>query len=159
MTKTSRNRSQRGGAILEVSLSILPFLALVFATIDFSWVTYSRSVLRLAVNQGVRFGVLGRSLAGLNHDASIRKVVKDHSGGLLQGTAADSLITISYFDRQTGAATATNGPGNLISVAVSNYQVRTFGAPLWGAALNRVYSTTISASDIMTTFPGNPPVR
>jgi Flp pilus assembly protein TadG len=152
-----RKSSERGNTLIETSLVLVPLLALLFAIIDFGFAIFLRSTFQHAVREGVRYAVTFQTMAGLGHDASIKKTVQDNSMGFLHSGNAN-LIQINYFLPNTLAATPNNDPGNLVEVSVNNYS---FGwmAPLMRSATPLAIS--VRSSDRMETLPGgmNPPAR
>src|SRR5438105_3577299 len=91
--KTAK-RGQRGNAILESALVIIPLLAILCAIIDFSMAIFIRNSLLLAVREGTRYAITGQTGAGgaACQDASIKNVVQQFSMGLLAGATGLSKI-------------------------------------------------------------------
>jgi hypothetical protein len=149
----------RGSAQLEAALVFLPFLALVLGIIDFSMATLVRNTLTNAVREGVRFGVTGRTISGLGHDASIKSVVQRHAFGFLNGAANANRISISYFDPRTGTSPTgpnSNRSGNVLEVRVVAYPW-SWIAPMWRS--RAAMSFGAASADLMEFQPNGPPNR
>ena len=122
-------RGQKGSAVLESGLVILPLMALLFALMDFSVVLFLQNVLRHAVREGVRFAVTQQTGAG-GQDAAIKAVVQTDTFGSLTDL---SKITIQYLDSTTlnpVAGVGSNSQGNICIVSVTNYGWRLM-VPIW----------------------------
>jgi uncharacterized membrane protein len=146
---------ERGSALVEFALVLLPLLALMLLIMDVGWVVFAQASLQEGVREGVRFGVTGQVLSGCSGlDCSITKMVETYSFGFVQS----SNVSIHYYSPSTltdvtGQSGATAG-GNIVQVTVSNVSVKTLGAifrnptPLLLAA---------TASDVMEAQPIIPP--
>lgn len=140
--------------MVEASIGLTIFLTLLFGIVDFAFPMFLRVSLHHATRAGSRYAITGNTLNGLGHDASIKKIVKDNSFGIL--TDADmGKVEISYFD-PSGASTAANDPGNMVVVAVKNYQVPRV-APINWAPGN--WTITVSAADRLEPFTLPAPTR
>ena len=150
------SKAQRGAAMFEVALVLLPMLGLMFLLMDVAFLVYVRNTLQHAVREGVRFAVTSRTLPNMGHDASIRTVVIRESMGLLDQQDAER-IQIRYFDPETLEPTTLNLGGNIVEVSIENYPYQ----PL--SVLYRSRSPiliTVRASDRMEAQPlGQPPPR
>jgi hypothetical protein len=153
----SRGR-RRGSAALEAALVVLPLFAFLLAIIDYSVAVFIRNSLMNAAREGVRFGITGRTLSGLSHDASIKSVMQRYAMGFLNGSNA-SYIAIRYFDPRTGVfanGVGSNRSGNILEVSVENYPW------IWIAPVLRSSSTltfTSQSSDVMEPQPNGTPAR
>ncbi len=142
-----RRRSQKGQAVVETALMIVPLLMLLIAILDFSLAIFIMDTLEYAVRQGVRYAVTGQvtTVPGsppttLGQDASIRGVVRANALGLLS-SVPDANITINYyaFDTATDTWQPTSGVnsntgGNMVKVSVTGYSWFWMlpGANSWG---------------------------
>src|ERR1035438_8824911 len=77
-----RLKSQRGSALLEGALIILPLLAIGFALLDYPLAIFIQNTLRNAVREGVRYAITQQTGAG-GQDAAISSVVQANSMGFL----------------------------------------------------------------------------
>src|SRR5690606_23869731 len=105
----------------------------------------------------VRYAMTGRTLTpSTGHDASIKEVIRNRSGGILTEDQAADLITIQYYD-PAGVATSENTGGNTIVLTVNDYPV----PMLTGSALSWVgggITVTAKAVGRQEPYP-NPPSR
>lgn len=131
-------------------------MALLFASVDLNLAIYYRAAARHAVRQGARFAATGATLSEMNQDASIRQVVKSNSFGVLNFTGADALIQIRYYDPITGAETASNAQGNLVTVSLTGFQRAPLGPLMRPGGMINLDSTAVSAVE---PYPGTPPTR
>lgn len=152
--KAMRPRTRRGQAIIEFAFVGVSSVALLTASFDFSHTVFSRAVIRHAVRVGVRFAATGRTLSGMNQDASIRSIVKANSFGLLTGQ--DALIKIRYYSPVDGVITNSNAQRNLVEVAIEGLQ-KTPLAPLMRSG--QLINLDMNAVGAVEPFPGNPPIR
>ena len=153
--KTRRKTRQRGSALLEGAFVTLPIISVMFALIDISRGIFLQATFNGAVREGVRYAVTSQTLAGHCQDSSIKQVVKDRAFGLLNGS--DGLISVSYFDPNTGSTTTANAGGNIVRVSVTSYQMSWLTPIL---RLTNPMSITVSSSDVMEASPGGiPPTR
>jgi hypothetical protein len=153
-----RRRRQRGNAMLESALIILPLFALMFAIIDFSLAIFVKSTLQHAVREGVRYAVTFQTESGFCHDDSIKNVVVYNSMGFLRSETNREKIQIRYYLPDTLSPSGNNAPGNIVEVSVEGY---TWGwiAPLWRTSTP--LSMLVRSSDRMEGLPGggSPPCR
>lgn len=116
-SEVGEKRSQRGSAVVEAALLLLPFFVLVCGVIDSSMVIFLKNTVRHATREGVRYAVTGQLQSGMCQDDSIKSVVQQSAAGFLAGTEGLSRIQVSYYNPETFAA-AENRPGNIVEVAV-----------------------------------------
>lgn len=148
--KTARHR-ERGVALIEFALVLIPLLALMLLIMDVGWVVFAQAAIQEGAREGVRFGITGQlqpGCAGL--DCSIEKVVVQYSFGF----ANSKNITVSYYSPEsladvTGKAGATAG-GNIVRVTITNVTVRSLG-PIWRKTTPLVLAAT--AADAMEAKP------
>jgi Flp pilus assembly protein TadG len=149
----------RGSSLVELPLVLLPLLAVLFATVDFSLTVFLRSTFRHAVREGVRYAVTSRTSNGLGHDASIRAVVQKNAMGFLNGDNGASKIYIRYYKPGTLTETQSNAAGNIVEVSIEGY-TWDWIAPVMRKRGSAV-TITARASDRMESMPGGvlPPAR
>ncbi len=155
-----RLRRQRGSQVVEVGLTLVPFLAIVFLLMDLSLVIFLKATFQHAVREGVRYAMTGRTMDGMGHDASIKQVVQTYAIGFLAGEEGAEKIKIRYFEpgtmtEVTGAG--SNRGGNIVEISIEDFSWRPM-VPL----LKSGDPVTISArsTGIMEPSPGGiPPQR
>jgi Flp pilus assembly protein TadG len=117
---------RRGAAIIEMSFVVIALFGLLFLLMDLSWVVFAKASVQHAVREGCRFAVTSQTLGGMGHLASIREVVRQNSMGFITPAQAASIQVTFYnpdtLQVMTGAG--SNAGGNIVVVAVENYQVR-----------------------------------
>ncbi len=153
----SRRARQRGSQVVEVALCLLPFLAILFLLIDLCLVIFLKATFQHAVREGVRYAMTGRTMEGLGHDASIRRVVQQYAIGFLGGQEGAEKIKIRYFVPGTLAETSSNAGGNIVEISIEGFSWRPI-VPLFKSP----DPVTISArsTGIMEPSPGGiPPPR
>src|SRR5579883_916776 len=129
-----RQKGQKGNAVLESALIILPLFAIGFAMMDFAIAIFIQNTLREAVREGVRFAITQQTGAN-GQDAAIKTIVENNSMGFLTDadiTSGASSFSISYYDPSTlNALTGvnSNSAGNIILVSATIN--RKWMAPLW----------------------------
>lgn len=152
---------QRGSVLVEFSLVIVPFLAIMFLTMDLAWVLFGWASLQEGVREGVRFGVTGQVLApNTGLDASIKQMVNLCSFGFAP------TIRVQYFSpltmaEITGQPGATAG-GNLVKVTAS-ITLKSL-MPVWqrnstalGTFTSWPVNLTAASSDVMEESAGAAP--
>lgn len=139
---------ERGSAILEGALVLIPFLALLFALMDFSVAIFVQNVLRNAVREGTRFAISQRT-GGSGQDAAVKAVVQQNSMNFLTDVTR---VSITYYDRNVNPVTGvgSNAGGNIIVVAVTGYPW-TWMAPFMRSSTSLAFSA--SSSDLMEAPP------
>lgn len=143
---------ERGSALVEFTLVLLPLLALLLLIMDVGWVVFVQASLQEGVREGVRSGITGQLQSGCSGlDCSIRQVVEQYSFGF----ATSNNISISYYSPSTltsvtGQAGATAG-GNILQVTVSNVSIKSLG-PIWRSNTTPIVLAA-TASDVMEAKP------
>lgn len=95
ISKCCRNDS--GISAVEVGLTLLPFLLVVFGVMEFGWYFLQTHTMNTAISEGIRIGTTGAVLEDppgttLSREASIRKAIKDKAEGVM--VIADADITL-----------------------------------------------------------------
>lgn len=153
-----RHRRERGSALVEFTLVILPIMALMLMTMDIAWIFFAWASIQEGCREGVRFAVTGQLLSGYSgQDASIRAIIEECSFGFVNANNASSAVTIQYYSPLTlqplnGAG--SNAGGNVITITVSNISVGTFG-PIFRRWAPVVLAA--SSSDVMEGSPNSTP--
>ena len=148
VSSRSRRRSQSGSQLVEAGLALLVFFGLIFLVIDSGWGLFVKATLQHAVSEGVRYGVTGQTAGGQGQVASIKSVVLNQAMGLL--SSQSSTVAVRFYDPATLAQTSQNVSGNLIEVAVENYQLTPL-APLLRSG--NAVALTVRASDVIEPSP------
>jgi hypothetical protein len=144
--------------LVEFTLVFLLFISFVFGFFSISFWLFAKASLHHAAREGVRFAITAKTLPGLAHDASIKKVVRDNAFGLLSGPGQDEAIIVEYFAADGTGPTAANGAGNIVQVSIRNYRAPLLVAPILFALPGSVM-LNVSSVDKMEPFPGEPPAR
>ena len=144
---------RRGSQAVEFGLMMIPFLALVFMTLDGAWALLIKATLQHAVQEGVRYGITGQVSGNLGQIASIKSVVQSKSMKLLTGSQSGTL-SVQFLNGTTLLPTASNVGGNLVKVSVTGYKISPL-APLLRSATP--ISVTITAADKIEGSPGGIP--
>ena len=145
----SRVRTQKGSAILEAGLVIMPLMAVGFALVDYPVAFFVQNVLRNAVREGIRFAVTQQTGAN-GQDAAIKTVVQNNSMGFLTST---SYVSISYLNGQTlqsVSGVGSNAQGNICIVSIINYPWN-WMVPIWRNS--SAFTFSASSSDVMESPP------
>ena len=138
-----RKAGQGGQAVLEASLMILPFFAILFLLIDLALAIFVRCTLQHAVAEGLRYGVTSQlDSSGHGQDTSVKEVVQTQALGFLNGTTGMSYIHIRFYDKSTlalidesgGYVAGANGEGNIMEVSVESFSWAPLGPILKSAA-------------------------
>src|SRR2546430_3772391 len=118
-----KKRRQSGAVIVELSLVLVPLIAMLLAIADFSMPIFLHSTFTEAVREGCRLGITYQTTYngttyGTQTDA-VKAVVQTNSLGFLAGATGLSKIAVKYylpvspFGEVTGTAGA-NANGNIM---------------------------------------------
>jgi Flp pilus assembly protein TadG len=116
--------------MLEATLVILPFFAMILGIIDLSQAFFVRTTLQHSVRVGVRYAVTYQTKPGMCQDASIKEVIRSQAMGFLKPSDITNKVFVRYYKPDTLAATVNNWPGNIVEVSIENYQW-SWISPLW----------------------------
>ena len=132
-----RRGRQRGSAIVEFALTLVPMLALLFLTIDLSWMLFAWACIQEGVREGVRYATTGHT------DAEIQAVVQTYSFGFVKNVGTQTQICpnssatpiqVCYYSAanpsQSIAGTSTTCSGNIVKVSVTGINLAPLG-PIW----------------------------
>ena len=152
---SSRSRTQKGSAIVEGALVLLPMMALFFAMIDFPFAIFIQNTIRESVREGVRFAITQQTGAG-GQDAAIKAVVESYSLGFISDAGIASganTFSITYYNGSTlanaGTGVGSNGQGNICVVSASVQH--SWMAPVWRST--GILTFSASSSDVMEAPP------
>lgn len=158
-----RGGGDRGNAMVEFSLVFLLLLTMIVGMFEFTWVLFLRATFHHAVREAVRAAITGEP--GPNGlDSRIKSVIQSNSFGLLSQAELDAHVSVEFFDANCAGATcplSTAEAGSIVRVGINCYDLTPItnlirkdnqGAPF-------PFSLTVSASDKMEPYPGNPPNR
>lgn len=155
--------------MVELALTLMPFLVFLFAIIDFGMAIFIQNTAQAATRAGARYAITSQfqtvSGSSLGQDQSVRNVVKAESMGFLTyliplGHTLDQHIAITYYD-QTTLAPATglnsNRGGNIVQVSITGLSYA------WMVPLVRasgLFPIVASSADAMEASPvSGPPAR
>ena len=146
---TERNkfgvRGSSGQSLVEFAISLLTFLVLIFAVMDFSYLFLVKLTLQNAVRQAGRYAITGQSMSGQSRYNSILLTAEQHSFGL----ANSSNTTIC-----SGATGCGSGGGPLDSVTITITYPYPFITPLLGAVFKSgTYSIKVTDTYKNEPFP------
>ena len=154
-TSAQRRRgrnSESGSATVEFGLVILPLLAILFMTVDISWIIFASACIQEGAREGVRYAVTGSGIGETTLDNSVKSVVKQYSFGFVQA----SNISVDYYPPTGYSAAGTpasidgtaqaTAVGNIVKVTIQGVSIGNFG-PLFRAWTPM--QLTASASDVM----------
>jgi Flp pilus assembly protein TadG len=140
-----RNRKrarQSGNTLVEMALVMVPFLALVLATIELALPIFLKSTFVDAAREGCRYGITFQTAYNgttySSQTAAITAVVEANSSGFLNSSNAN-LISVTYYNSTTFAqvtGSGANADGNLLMVSVSGYTYN------WINPINWFYGST-----------------
>ncbi len=159
------HRNRRGATIVELAMVLMPLLAFVGATFDFAVAITMQNTMTYAVRQGVRYAITSQTVAGMNHDASIKSQVVQNAMGMMTllipaNADPNNYISINYYSPASMAlatGVGSNQGGNICQVSVTNLAYK------WMVPLMRgsgVLPISASSADIMEASPnGTPPTR
>ncbi len=121
-----RRTRQRGAQVVELGLTMVPILAIMFLLIDLCLAIFLKSTFQHAVREGVRYAITGQTETGMGQDASIRSVVRGWAMGFIPESAegngdADQKIKIRYFSPDTFVETQSNAGGNIVEVSIEGF--------------------------------------
>ena len=125
--------------MIEFTLALLPFFAMVFVLLNFAWIVFVQATVVRAVRVAVRSGItLTASQMGTGAclTDTVKGIVQQNGLGFLKGPAGLAYIKVNYFlPPAAGATTAAtdvsalssgNAPGNIMRVSVSSYSLKAF---------------------------------
>lgn len=144
---------ERGSSLIEFTLVLLPFLALVFLILDIAWVIFIQATIQEAVREGVRVGVTATAGTGCSTvTCTVQNTVMSYSFGFIPST---SDITVTYYSPNSGTLTQVTGSGadvggNIIQVSVSALTIHSMGAIMRSQNTVLVGAT---ASDVIESNP------
>jgi Flp pilus assembly protein TadG len=142
--QAGRRKRQSGTELVEFTLTLLPFLCILFVLLDASWAIFVKATLQYAVRTGVRTGITitgtQATAAGETLTQMVKDTVQNSALGILAGTTGRSYIQVHYFEQDLNSSTGVtdvstqstgNAPGNLMQVSVNNFRL--------AALLPRIY--------------------
>jgi len=156
-SKLSASR-ERGAAMVELALVLLPLMAIMMAIVDFSLPIFLRSTFTAAVREGCRYGITYQlTYNGTTYGsqtAAITAVVQGNSMGFLAGAPGAALIHINYYSPVSPfgqvSGVGANASGNIVEVTVSGYTWLSI-APIWRG--NTPVSVSAISADRLETLP------
>lgn len=149
---TQLRRKESGSAIVEFGLVLLPLFAILFMTLDISWIVFAWACIQEGAREGCRYAVTGSGEAESTLDTATKAVVQQYSFGFAQSsnisvdyyppTGYSSSGTPSTLDGESGATAV----GNIVKITVSGVTMKSFGPILrtWNPI-----SLSASATDVL----------
>jgi Flp pilus assembly protein TadG len=137
-----RSRSEEGQSLVEFAFTILMFLLLVFATIDFGHMFFVELEVQDAIQEAARYGTTGNQLTITNADGtqtilsrvnSIITILQQNSLGVTIPTSNVQITSLA-----AGATTPSpgaGGPGDLVTITA------TVTVPLWTPLVAQIFPT------------------
>ena len=155
--------------MVELALTLMPFLIFLFAIIDFGMAIFIQNTAQAAARAGARYAITSQfqtvSGSSLGQDQSVKNVVKAESMGFLTyliplGHTLDQHIDITYYDQTTLAPVTglnSNRGGNIVQVSITGLSY------VWMVPLVRasgLFPIVASSADAMESSPiSGPPGR
>jgi Flp pilus assembly protein TadG len=134
VVRGGRRRRQRGNALVEASLALLPFMFLMFGTLDFGWAIYAYNFCAYGAQSGARF-------ASVNGALSVSPATADTVSTYVKSQAA--ALDLSQMTVST-TWDPDNNPGSTVNVQVS-YNVK----PLSGVAIKQGFTVSSTAQFVI----------
>jgi TadE-like protein len=168
--KGPRRRRSRGAELIEFSLTLLPFMAIVTVLLSVCWGIFAKSALQYAVRVAVRTGItIDKTAAGSSDLTTIVKnLVQTNSFGFLPNT---NLIHVHYYQPPspgssgpvTDVSTVTTGaqpgnwPGNIMVVSVDGFTLPSLIARIysWNSMDRSSTSISVSSADLIEQIATN----
>jgi Flp pilus assembly protein TadG len=115
--------------IIELSFTLIPFLAMMFAIADFAMPIFLHSTFTAAVREAVRYGVTyNTTYNGTTYATqtdAIKAVAQANSLGFLGGTTGLAMISVKYYLPVSPFGEVTtvgkNANGNILEVSIANF--------------------------------------
>lgn len=134
-----RAGGRKGAEIIEFTLVFLPFLAMLFVLLDFTWIIFVQATMVRAVRVAVRTGITltaPQMVGSACLTDTVKGIVQQNGLGFLRGPSGLAFINVNYYlppkPGDTTAATdvsalsSGNAPGNIMQVSVTNYSLPAF---------------------------------
>jgi Flp pilus assembly protein TadG len=164
-TTTPRFDRRSGAELIEFTLSLLPFFAMVFVLLNFAWIIFAQATVVRAVRIAVRSGITltaSQMVSGACLTDTVKGIVQQNGLGFLSGAAGLAYIKVNYLlPPVPGATTAAtdvstlrsgNAPGNIMQVSVVNYSLKAFLPRIftWKSAPDSTaFIVTASSADLI----------
>ena len=132
----SRNKSTQGGqTLVEFTMALPLFLALLFGVLNQAWLIYRTATLQFAVREGCRYAITNQVLpltdtGGNNYGVieSIKYIVQQRAMGFLGGKPTDpgyQYIYVNYYNPSSSltspdTSSTQNQGGNVVEVSVES---------------------------------------
>lgn len=167
-----RDGRERGNAFVEFALVFLMLLMMIVGMFEFTWVLFVRATFHHAARAAVRFAITGGDDGG-DLDDQIKQVIKQNSFGLLSDAELDEYVGVEFYDPNCSSgmtcpagtaaspAVADAEAGSIIRVTISCYDLTPVTTLIRKDAQGGPFPfvLSVSASDKMEPFPGDPPER
>lgn len=144
---------ERGAALVEFALVLIPFLALVLLVFDVAWAIFAQATIQEAVREGVRTGITATASGSCTTvTCTVQHTVQSYSFGFISNPSS---VTVTYYSPTGGTLTQVSGSGadvggNIIQVTVSGLTIKALGSIMLSQTSVVVGAT---ASDIIESNP------
>ncbi len=130
----ARRKNQRGSGMIELAISLLGFLFLVFGVMDFGMAIYDSNSCTSAAQDGARYASVHGSQS--TSPASSDDIANYVKSGLIAMDASKLSVNTTW--------TPDNNPGSTVQVVVS-YTV----SPLSGLAIGKSFTVSSTATSVI----------
>jgi Flp pilus assembly protein TadG len=133
-SRARRRVRERGAAVVEFGLVLIPLLAVVMLMLDVAWAIFAQATIQEAVREGVRVGVTAKASGSCTTvTCTVQNTVQSYSFGFISPANASTLVQVSYYSPSSTVLTQVTGTGadvggNIIQVTVSGLTLKTLGA-------------------------------
>ena len=108
-----KRQGEKGSTLIEFSLTIIPFFAFLFLTMNIAWIIFAWASIQEGAREAVRYGISIGATTGL--DQAIRNVAVTDSMGFVKA----SNVAIAYY-APSAPNTNVASPGSTTSAAGGN---------------------------------------
>jgi Flp pilus assembly protein TadG len=149
---------ERGAALVEFGLVLIPLLAVVMLILDIAWAIFAQATIQEAVREGVRTGVTAK-IAGscTTVTCTVQDTVQAYSFGFISPGNQSALVQVTYYSPAGGVLTqvpstsaSADVGGNIIQVTVTGITVKALGAIM---LTQHSVSIGATASDVIESNP------
>lgn len=163
--RAARADSRRGAELIEFTLSLLPFIAIVYVLLDIAWIIFAQATVIRAVRVAVRTGITltsAQMVGGACLTDTVKAIVQQNGLGLLAGASGLTSIKVNYYlppppgsgAAVTDVSTLSSGdaPGNVMQVSVANFSLPAFLPRIfsWNQTADRSpFVFTASSADVI----------
>ena len=149
--KSPTNR-ERGTALVEFALVLIPLLAMVMLVLDVAWAIFAQATIQEAVREGVRVGVTATASGSCSSvTCTVQTTVQTYSFGFISPSQASSEVQVTFYSTTGGVLSPVTGStadlgGNIIQVTVTGLKINSL-MPLWRT--QKFVTVGATASDVI----------